>query len=286
MMHSVELKLHKFLQDAAKGNVRISVETATKIGEDVKDAVLRQFDNTEKRKFRLRMSNIGKPYCQLWFEKNKPEEALPRSNTFAVTMLIGDITEAVLKGLMTEAGIEYGDSDHVILDIGTGKISGSYDMVLDGAIVDIKSASDWSYKNKFESYQTLKDGDAFGYVGQLAGYAKASGLQPGGWLVLNKSTGDFKYVSAELDIEEELAKLKETHDRLEKNEFERCFEPVAEVFNRKETGNTILPKECTFCDFRKSCWPNLIEHPSVMSKAKDPKMVSYISLVNKNEDAH
>lgn len=283
MMHPVELKLHQFLQEASKGNVTISQQTATKIGEDVRDAVIRQFDNNQRRTFRLRMSNIGKPYCQLWFEKNKPDEALPRPNTFAIAMLIGDIVEAVLKGLMTEAGIEYGDSDNVVLDIETGKISGSYDMVLDGAVVDIKSASDWSYKNKFESYESLKNSDAFGYVGQLAGYAKAAGLLPGGWLVLNKSTGDFKYVPAELDIDTELTKLKETHDRLEKNEFERCFEPIAETFNRKETGNTILPKECSFCDFRKSCWPNLIERPSVMSKAKEPRLVSYIELVNEGE---
>ena len=283
MMHPVELKLHQFLQEASKGNVTISQQTATKIGEDVRDAVIRQFDNKQRRTFRLRMSNIGKPYCQLWFEKNKPDEALPRPNTFAIAMLIGDIVEAVLKGLMTEAGIEYGDSDNVVLDIETGKISGSYDMVLDGAVVDIKSASDWSYKNKFESYESLKNSDAFGYVGQLAGYAKAAGLLPGGWLVLNKSTGDFKYVPAELDIDTELTKLKETHDRLEKNEFERCFEPIAETFNRKETGNTILPKECSFCDFRKSCWPNLIERPSVMSKAKEPRLVSYIELVNEGE---
>jgi len=283
MMHPVELKLHQFLQEASKGNVTISQQTATKIGEDVRDAVIRQFDNNQRRTFRLRMSNIGKPYCQLWFEKNKPDEALPRPNTFAIAMLIGDIVEAVLKGLMTEAGIEYGDSDNVVLDIETGKISGSYDMVLDGAVVDIKSASDWSYKNKFESYESLKNSDAFGYVGQLAGYAKAAGLLPGGWLVLNKSTGDFKYVPAELDIDIELTKLKETHDKLEKNEFERCFEPIAETFNRKETGNTILPKECSFCDFRKSCWPNLIERPSVMSKAKEPRLVSYIELVNEGE---
>jgi len=283
MMHPVELKLHQFLQEASKGNVTISQQTATKIGEDVRDAVIRQFDNNQRRTFRLRMSNIGKPYCQLWFEKNKPDEALPRPNTFAIAMLIGDIVEAVLKGLMTEAGIEYGDSDNVVLDIETGKISGSYDMVLDGAVVDIKSASDWSYKNKFESYESLKNSDAFGYVGQLAGYAKAAGLLPGGWLVLNKSTGDFKYVPAELDIDTELTKLKETHDKLEKNEFERCFEPIAETFNRKETGNTILPKECSFCDFRKSCWPNLIERPSVMSKAKEPRLVSYIELVNEGE---
>ena len=37
--------------------------------------------------------------------------------------------------------------------------SGSYDIVINDAVDDIKSASDWSYRNKFESYDTLASGD-------------------------------------------------------------------------------------------------------------------------------
>lgn len=54
-------------------------------------------------------------------------------------------------------------------------INGTYDIVIDGAVDDIKSASNWSYSNKFDSFETLAKGDGFGYIGQLAGYAKASG---------------------------------------------------------------------------------------------------------------
>ena len=54
------------------------------------------------------------------------------------------------------------------------------------AVDDIKSASDWSYKNKFDSFESLAKGDSFGYVGQLVGYAKASGKNIGGWWVVNK----------------------------------------------------------------------------------------------------
>ena len=40
------------------------------------------------------------------------------------------------------------DTDKVTLDLGDDSVSGSYDLILDGAVDDIKSASDWSYRNK------------------------------------------------------------------------------------------------------------------------------------------
>ena len=67
-----------------------------------------------------------------------------------------------------------------------------------------------SYRNKFESFDTLKNSDPFGYVGQLAGYAKASGKKAGGWWVVNKAKVEIKYVPADtLDMEEEITILEE-----------------------------------------------------------------------------
>lgn len=279
MNHPAELALHQYMENAANGKSTMSSETIQQVAKDVADALQRQFGESEKRKFRLRMSNIGKPTCQLWFEKNKPETALPRPTTFVMNMMIGDIVEAVFKGLLKEAGVQYNDSESVSLDIADSSISGTYDLVIDGAVDDVKSASDWSYRNKFESFNTLKEGDAFGYVGQLAGYAKATGHKPGGWWVVNKANGSMKYVPANgLDIDEELTKLKKTVQVVNENKFERCFEPVEETFRGKATGNKILAKECSFCDFRKECWPNLIEKPAVKSQAKEPKMVEYVEL--------
>ena len=144
---------------------------------------------------------------------------------------------------------------------------------------DIKSASDWSYRNKFESYETLKDGDSFGYVGQLAGYAKASGHKVGGWWVVNKANGQFKYVPASnMDLEEELNTIKKTIAAAEQKEFKRCFEPQPEFFRKVPTGNVVLNTNCKFCDYRNSCFPTLRELPAQMSQAKEPKMVQYVRL--------
>ena len=278
MNHVAELKLHQYMTDAVNGKSTISDEVIDQVANDVRDALQRQFSGKVKRKdFRLRMSNIGRPTCQLWYEKNKPEVALPFPTTFVMNMMIGDIVEAVFKGLLKEAGVKYNDTEKVTLDLGTTRINGSYDIVINDAVDDIKSASDWSYRNKFESYDTLAAGDGFGYVGQLAGYAKASGKRAGGWWVVNKANGQFKYVPADnLDMDKELAKINKTVATVEENKFERCFEPVPEKFRGKETGNQVLNDGCRFCSYRFDCWPTLTEKPAVMSQAKNPPIISYI----------
>jgi len=282
MHHPAELKLHQFMSDAVEGKTTFSEETAKRIGAEVADAVIRQFGSGKSRAdFRLRMSNIGRPTCQLWFEKNKPETALPKPTTFVMNMMLGDIVEAVFKGVLTESGVDYEDTDKVSLTVGDSNdttVSGSYDLIVDGAVDDIKSASDWSYRNKFDSYDTLKKSDPFGYVGQLAGYAKASDKRAGGWWVVNKANGSFKYVPAAIDMKEELTKLKETVEKVNENKFERCFEAVPETYRGKPSGNMILNDSCKFCDYRFECWPNMQELPSKVSQAREPKTVAYIEL--------
>ena len=280
MKHPAEMIIHQYLDKASSGQTTVSTSTVNQICRDVRTAVVKQFGGGNKRDgFAFRMSNVGRPSCQLWFEKNKPQEALPKPTTFVMNMMLGDIVEAVFKGILKEAGVQYEDSKRVTLDIGEDSpqrvVTGEYDIVIDGAVDDVKSASDWSYRNKFESFDTLKDGDAFGYVSQLAGYAKASGKKAGGWWVVNKQNGSFKYVPAdELDVEEEVDKIKSNIKAVDK--FERCFEPVEETFRGKPTGNKILPITCKFCSYRKACHPSLQELPQKMSKAKDPKIVAYV----------
>jgi hypothetical protein len=283
MNHPAELALHQYMENAANGKSTMSVETIQQVGLDVMGALGRQFGGGNKRdEFGLRMSNVGRPTCQLWFDKNEPEKALPLPTTFVMNMMLGDIVEAVFKGLLKEAGVEYEDDKKVTLDLDDDtSVSGTYDIVIDGAVDDVKSASNWSYNNKFESFDTLRVGDPFGYVSQLAGYAKASGKRAGGWWVVNKANGEFKYVPATgLDVEKQVERIKETAKTLETNEFKRCFDAVPEKFRGKETGNMVLDQNCVFCRYRFACWPGLQERPAVASQAKQPKTVAYVSLAD------
>ena len=280
MNHQAELSLHQYLQDAVSGKSSMSDDTIKQVATDVADAMQRQFGSGKSRDdFTLRMSNVGRPTCQLWYDKNKPEAAIPLPTTFVMNMMIGDIVEAVFKGLLTEAGVKYEDTDKVSLSVGDDNISGSYDLILDGAVDDIKSASDWSYRNKFESYDSLASGDGFGYVAQLAGYAKASVKKGGGWWVVNKANGQFKYIPATgLDIDKEISHIKKTVETVKENKFEKRFQPVPEKFRGKETGNTVLNTGCKFCSYRFDCWPSLVERPAVKSQAKNPPIVAYVKL--------
>ncbi len=273
------MMIHQYLENATSGKSAMSQENIEQVATDIKDALNRQFNTKREDKFRLRMSNIGRPSCQLWFEKNRPETALPKPTTFVMNMMIGDIVEAVFKAVLREANVKFENSDTVTLDLDKDtKISGSYDLVMNDAVDDIKSASDWSYKYKFDSYESLHSGDSFGYVGQLAGYAKALGKKAGGWWVLNKANGLFKYVRAHIDMDKELDKIKKNVKATESKELVRCFEPEPETFRGKPTGNMVLNRNCNFCSYRQACWETLKELPAQMSQAKEPKMVQYVSL--------
>ena len=139
-------------------------------------------------------------------------------------MCIRDIVEAVFKAVLKEADVAFKDTNRVSLavgDIDNTYISGSYDLIVDEAVDDIKSASDYSYKHKFDSYESLEESDPFGYISQLAGYARAAGKKLGGWWVINKASGQFKYVKAKKDVTIQINKIRDTVETLIKNDFSR-----------------------------------------------------------------
>ena len=285
MNHTAELAVYSFLQKAMAGETTMDKEVADQVASDIRSALYKQFDSGPRGEFRLRMSNIGKPKCQLWFEKNDAEDKTPLPPHFLINMILGDIVEAVFKGLLRAAGVTFKDNEMVTLKLPSGReINGEYDMELDGKIDDVKSASPWSYKNKFASFDALAQGDSFGYIPQLVGYATASGKDVGGWWVVNKGTGEFKYVDAsEVDKEAVLQQIQDLVDYIDNDEpFERCFDPVPETFYRKPTGNLVLPGACKFCDFKHKCHPTLKTLPSRASKATNPPEVDYIFIGDGN----
>ena len=285
MNHPAELAVYSFLQKAMAGESSMTEEVTKQVASDVEAALNKQFNSGPRDEFKLRMSNIGKPKCQLWFEKNDPEDKTPLPPHFLMNMILGDIVEAVFKGLLRAAGQEFKDNDHVTLKLKNGKeINGEYDMEMDGKIDDVKSASPWSYKNKFASFDALAQGDSFGYIAQLVGYATAAGKDVGGWWVVNKGNGEFKYVDAsEVDKEAVLDDIQSLVDYIDSDApFERCFEPVPETYYRKPTGNIVLPSACKFCNFKHKCHPTLKTVPSLASKSANPPEVDYVFIGDGN----
>jgi len=288
MNHVAELSLHSFLQKALNGETIVDESIIEKVGKDVADAVRKQFSSGSRDEFKLRMSNLGRPTCQLWYEKNDPADKTPFPTQFLVNMMLGDIVEAVFKGLLRAADVEFTDNEKVTLTLSDGtEINGEFDMILNNRVDDVKSASPWSYQHKFVDFETLAKGDTFGYVSQLVGYAVAAGKEVGGWWVINKANGEFKYVDANgVDVPAQMQKIEETVKYIQEDKpFERCFEAIPETYRKKASGNLKLGTTCGFCAYKHKCWPGLQTLPSRVSTAKELPMVDYVFIGDGFDDS-
>ena len=116
-------------------------------------------------------------------------------------------------------------------------------------------------------------------------YGEATGLPFGGWIVINKSSGEVAVVEAPEwqgdDRKEYLADAKKRIKVLtdESLEFKVPFKDVFETYKLDgqeiRTGNKLLPKPCTMCSFKAYCWKDAVLHDRITSKAKQPPQVWY-----------
>lgn len=239
------------------------------------------------RDFGLRMSNFGRPSCVLQNEQQGIEGSRNDYNHI-VRMLLGDITEITMVLLLKAAQINITNQKqkHDILVDGK-TIPGEDDIEIDGKVYDIKSSSPYAFTHKWsEGWNGVYYGDTFGYVSQLWGYADKNPDKMGGWIVVDKSSGEVKVVTASPTVDqlnEIAAKASATVDIIENNRpFIKCFEPEEETFYKKPTGNLLVPTACTFCKFLGSCWPEAQLRGKALSKSSNPKQVWYVSF---NEDS-
>ena len=281
LTNPVELMVHKYLGSLRGDDAVMSPQTIEQIVSDVKESLHKQFVDKRESKFRLRMSNLGRPYCQLWFDKNKPETASTPSSSFVINMMIGDVLEAVFKGLLTASGIKYDNGTKVTMKLNNGVlIDGTPDLIMNGRVDDVKSASPWSYENKFKDFDSLNENDSFGYVAQLAGYARAANVEVGGWWVINKGNGSFKYVDASnrINVDNQVHKFTALTEELKENRFRRVYSDEEETYRKKPSGNRKLKRECSWCSYKHTCWPNLQERPSLVSRAAVLPMENYTEI--------
>ena len=252
---------------------------------DLSKKALKKHFTRKKEDFRLRMSNVGKPLCQLQMQAKGVEPEKP-SHDFIVRMIIGDMLEALVIVLLKAAKIEV-KSQHqkVSLGVGDRQIEGEYDIELDDGIYDIKSVSPFSFTTKFNAdngYDKIKQSDSFGYISQGHGYGMAANKPFKGWIAINKTTGEIVFTDAKHTNEEKkevYSKIYNTSTALlDEKPFERCFTDVEEVYYSKPTGNRTLGIECSYCPYKHDCWDNLEFRRQLPSKGKNPKWTWYTKI--------
>jgi len=270
--------------------VEISEELIEQFGEDCKEAIRKQFTQKRESKFRTRMSNAGRPLCQLQMEKKGIKgEGQPYNNKMRNSF--GDLIEALSVLVLKASDVNVNSTQKgVTYDVANTKIDGTYDIEIDNTIYDIKSASPWAFENKFGDnggFSSIAEDDPFGYMSQGYLYAESEKKRFGGWIVVNKSTGEWLVTETPKDDEEyknkSLNTAKENFNALEEDKpFRRCYSDVAETFRKNPTGNRILGVTCSFCPYKFPCWgSNKLQYlPQQQSKGKSPRWSYYTELKN------
>jgi hypothetical protein len=214
----------------------------------IKDSLLAWARPSERNSgFTLRMSNVGRPARQLWYEQNLPSETSAPSPSLQIKFLYGHILEEILLMLVRASGHEVTDEQK---EVDVKGVKGHIDCKIDGEVVDIKTASKFSF-NKFREGR-LREDDPFGYMSQLAGYEEAENSSEGGFLVINKESGELcLYRPEELDkpnINTQIQSIKKSLKLA--TPPPRCYESVPEG----KKGNMKLHRSCAYCPYKFECY--------------------------------
>ena len=197
--------------------------------------------------FTVRMSNVGKPSRQLWYEKRDPQGRGGIDGATQIKFLYGHLLEEIVLMLVRMAGHKVTDEQKEVTVEG---IVGHMDCKINGEVVDVKTASRFAF-NKFKEGRLAQD-DPFGYLGQLAGYEAAEGTDNGGFLVLNKESGELcMYVPDDLDKPNIKASISKLLPALELGTPpELCYTPIPDG----KKGNMKLAKGCNWCKYKYECY--------------------------------
>lgn len=250
MTKTIDTLVDDIYQLVDQGTKNPDQEALFALGSTVMDAVRRQlWMGTAESKPRLRMSNIGKPCSRsLWYDINGDDQAEDFSPQTRLKFMIGDIVEAMLIYLAKEAGHEVTEQQ---AEIEMDGIKGHIDCMIDGELVDIKSASSYSMK-KFKN-GTLPDDDPFGYISQISGYGNALGKSRGTFVAFDKSSGELAtYTHSQLENTEiKIAEIKTAVSQVDPPD--RTFSTVKD----RQSGKQKLGVNCSYCSHKQTCWEEL-----------------------------
>jgi len=138
-------------------------------------------------------------------------------------------------------------------------VVGHIDAIIDGRLVDVKSASTFAFR-KFKD-NNLGSDDPFGYLDQIGAYHHALRDDPRltdrgvvSFLAVDKQLGHIcldTYVAPDKDYDALVTQKREMLAKADPPD--RAFEPESDG----KSGNEKLGTQCSYCDFKKLCHPQL-----------------------------
>jgi len=192
----------------------------------------------------------------LWYSVHKPGEAEPLPPWANFKYTYGHIIEALALTLAKAAGHRVeGEQD----ELNVLGIKGHRDAIIDGCVVDVKSAT--SFKVAESKRGSLEKNDSFGYLDQLDGYVLGSANDP---LVTVKDKGYLWFIDKTLghmNVYEHTARFGRIRDRI--NEYKIITEsrtaPTCTCRTRPSgaSGNIELDVKASYSAYKHVCFPTL-----------------------------
>jgi len=224
----------------------------------------------------LRLSTIGKPDRQLWYDLNEPLEDVQLQPSTRIKFLYGYILEELLLLCTAIAGHAVTDQQK---EVEVAGVKGHQDSMIDGVLVDCKSASGPGF-DKFR-YNKLVEDDPFGYLAQISAYAHANGVDRAAFLVINKSTGEIcltpvqqmDMINAKNRVEYLKGMVTDSHIP------DRCYDPVPDG----KSGNYKLSVGCIYCGHKRECWKE-VNHGQGIRVFKYAKGKRFLTQIGKEPD--
>ena len=224
----------------------------------------------------LRLSAIGKPDRQLWYDVNKPLLDAELKPSTRIKFLYGYILEELLLLCSSISGHRVSEQQKEVILEG---VKGHQDSMIDDVLVDCKSASGPGF-DKFK-YNRVTEDDPFGYIAQISAYAQANGVDRAAFLAINKSTGEICLTPIhQMDMINAKGRIQHLKGMVSEGSMpDRCYSDVPDG----KSGNHKLSVGCVYCSHKRECWSDANQGRGlrVFSYAKGKR---YLTRVGKEPD--
>ena len=219
-------------------------------GDNIKEHLKTSLFEKERDKNNLRLSAIGRPDRQIWYDVNLNNKAQPFTSPTKIKFLYGYILEELLITLSKIAEHKVTDTQK---ELEVQGVKGHQDCMIDDVLIDCKSTSPRGF-DKFAKGDLIKD-DPFGYIAQISAYAEGNNVAKAAFLAINKQSGEIclspvhslEMINAgdRIDYLKVMVKNNEPPNR--------CYSDVKDG----ASGNRKLGTSCFYCNHKRECWKDV-----------------------------
>ena len=222
------------------------------LAQDIAGVIRTRLSSESSKRSHLSLSSIGKPLRRLWYDLKDPVEDTPPPPYAALKFLYGDIIECIVLWLAKVSGHDVKDRQKEVKFCG---VVGHIDSIIDGEVVDAKSASPRSFQ-KFAK-GSLPSDDPFGYLAQIEAYDQVVGKGHPAFLAMQKVSGELCLYRPDkvFDLPDAEQLVKNAKEALSKPTppEKKCYEDIPDG----KSGNMKLDMGCVYCPYKHKCWDGL-----------------------------